>query len=169
MQIQSQLSAIFNHAVRYYDLSSNPVKKAGPIGIVRANEVNYWTKEEYLKFIECMKENNKYYYALEILYWCGLRTGGVLEFTESDFDFVHHTVSITKSFQIINGAEVITKPKTINGIRTVTVPVFVCKQLKEYIGQLNDGERLFPYARQRLYKELKKGNSNIGSKRYTFA
>ena len=78
-------------------------------------------------------------------------------FSYRDFDFVHHTVSITKSFQIINGAEVITKPKTINGIRTVTVPVSLCKQLKEYIGQLNDGERLFPYARQRLYKELKKG------------
>ena len=29
--IQSQLSAIFNHAVRYYDLNGNPVKKAGPI------------------------------------------------------------------------------------------------------------------------------------------
>ncbi|MCR5481844.1 MAG: site-specific integrase [Clostridia bacterium] len=162
--IQSQLSAIFNHAVRYYDLSNNPVKKAGPIGIVRANEVNYWTKEEYLKFIECMKENNKYYYALEILYWCGLRTGEVLALTESDFDFVHHTVSITKSFQIINGAKVITKPKTINGIRTVTVPVSLCKQLKEYVGQLNDGERLLLYARQRLYKELKKGIQISGVK-----
>ena len=74
-----------------------------------------------------MKDKNKYYYALEILYWCGLRTGEVLALTESDFDFVHHTVSITKSFQIINGAEVITKPKTINGIRTVTVPVSLCK------------------------------------------
>ncbi|MDC7302245.1 site-specific integrase [Agathobacter ruminis] len=162
--IQSQLSAIFNHAVRYYDLNGNPVKKAGPIGIVRANEVNYWTKEEYLRFIESMKDNNKYYYALEILYWCGLRTGEVLALTESDFDFVHHTVSITKSFQIINGAEVITKPKTINGIRTVTVPVSLCKQLKEYVGQLNDGERLFPYARQRLYKELKKGIQVSGVK-----
>lgn len=113
--IQSQLSAIFNHAVRYYELASNPVKKAGPIGIVRANEVNYWTKEEYLKFIECMKENDKYYYAIEILYWCGLRVGEVLALKKSDFDFVNHTISITKSFQIING------------IRTVTVPASLCE------------------------------------------
>ena len=101
--IQSQLSAIFNHAVRYYDLSSNPVKKAGPIGIARANEVNYWTKEEYLRFIKSMNDKNKYYYALEILYWCGLRAGAVWALTESDFYFVYHTVSSTKSFQIING------------------------------------------------------------------
>ncbi|WP_278308532.1 site-specific integrase [Butyrivibrio proteoclasticus] len=162
--IQSQLSAIFNHAVRHYDLSSNPVKKAGSIGIVRANEVNYWTKEEYLKFIECMKENNKYYYALEILYWCGLRTVEVLVLNESDFDFVNHTISITKSFQIINGAEVITKPKTINGIRTVTVPVSLSEQLKKYVDQESKGERIFPYARQRLYKEFKKGIEISGVK-----
>ena len=63
--IQSQLSAIFNHAVRYYALTSNPVKMAGPIGTVRAKEVHYWTKKEYIKFIECMKENDKYYKHLQ--------------------------------------------------------------------------------------------------------
>ena len=162
--IQSQLSALFNHAVRYYELTSNPVKKAGSIGIVRANEVNYWTKEEYLRFIEYMKENDKYYYALEILYWCGLRVGEVLALNQSDFDFVNHTISITKSFQIINGAEVITKPKTINGIRTVTVPTSLCEQLKAYVAQIDDGDRIFPYARQRLYKELKKGIEMSGVK-----
>ncbi len=155
--IQSQLSAIFNHAVRYYALTSNPVKMAGPIGTVRAKEVHYWTKKEYIKFIECMKENDKYYYALEILYWCGLRVGEVLALKESDFDFSSHTISITKSFQIVDGEEVITKPKTINGIRTVTVPPSLSEQLEDYVTQINAGERLFPYARQRLYKEFKKG------------
>ncbi len=84
---------------------------------------------------------------MEILYWCGLRTGEVLALNESDFDFVNHTISITKSFQIINGAEVITKPKTINGIRTVTVPVSLSEQLKKYVDQESKGERIFPYAR----------------------
>ncbi len=89
--IQAQLSDIFNHVTRFYDLPSNPVKTAGPIGVVQKNEMNYWTKEEYLRFIECMKDSDKYYYALELLYWCGLRVGEVLALTESDFDFTNNT------------------------------------------------------------------------------
>lgn len=155
--IQSQLSAIFNHAVRYYDLDSSPVIKAGPIGTGSAREIKYWTREEYAQFIEIMKDDAKYYYAFEILYWCGLRVGEVLALVESDFDFINHTISITKSYQVINGTDVITKPKTINGIRTVTMPVSLCKQIEEHIGNNSKGDRIFPYARQRLYKELKKG------------
>ena len=162
--IQAQLSAIFNHATRFYDLPSNPVKTAGPIGVVRKNEMNYWTKEEYLRFIECMKDSDKYYYALELLYWCGLRVGEVLALTESDFDFTNHTLSITKSFQIIDGEEVVTKPKTITGVRTVTVPTSLCEQLKDYVKRGDRRERIFPYARQRLYKELKKGIKLTGVK-----
>jgi integrase len=126
--------------------------------------MNYWTKEEYLRFIECMKDSDKYYYALELLYWCGLRVGEVLALTESDFDFTNHTLSITKSFQIIDGEEVVTKPKTITGVRTVTVPTSLCEQLKDYVKRVDRRERIFPYARQRLYKELKKGIKLTGVK-----
>ena len=54
--MQSELSAIFNHAVRFYNLRENPVKKAGTIGKGKADEMEFWTKEEYLKFIECVKD-----------------------------------------------------------------------------------------------------------------
>lgn len=33
--IHAQLSAIFNHAVRFYHLTSNPAQKAGSMGVVR--------------------------------------------------------------------------------------------------------------------------------------
>ena len=36
--IHAQLSAIFNHAIRYYDLSSNPAKKAGTMGTEESKE-----------------------------------------------------------------------------------------------------------------------------------
>ena len=52
--MQSELSAIFNHAVRFYNLRENPVKKVGTIGKGKADEMDFWTKEEYLKFIECV-------------------------------------------------------------------------------------------------------------------
>ena len=54
--LQSELSALFNHAVRFYELKSNPVVKAGALGKGKAEEMLFWTKEEYLKFIEAVKD-----------------------------------------------------------------------------------------------------------------
>lgn len=50
--IHSQLSAIFNHAVRFYHLPSNPAQKAGAMGSESYKEMLFWTKEEYLKFAD---------------------------------------------------------------------------------------------------------------------
>ena len=73
--LQSELSALFNHAVRFYELKSNPVVKAGPLGKGKAEEMLFWTKEEYPKFIEAVKDKPYSYHAFQILYWCGLRVG----------------------------------------------------------------------------------------------
>lgn len=45
--LQSQLSAIFNHGIRLYELKENPVRKAGSMGGERRKEMLVWTKEEY--------------------------------------------------------------------------------------------------------------------------
>lgn len=110
--MQSELSAIFNHAVRFYNLRENPVKKAGTIGKGKADEMDFWTKEEYLKFIECVKDKPISYYAFQILYWCGIREGELLALTPADIDFKNKKLHITKSYQYINGEDIITDPKT---------------------------------------------------------
>ena len=46
-KIHSQLSAIFNHAVNFYHLPSNPAQKAGNMGKEEHREMLFWTKEEY--------------------------------------------------------------------------------------------------------------------------
>ena len=74
-KIHSQLSAIFNHAVNFYHLPSNPAQKAGNMGKEEHREMLFWTKEEYLKFADAMMDKPVSYYAFEILYWCGLRMG----------------------------------------------------------------------------------------------
>lgn len=48
--IHNQLSAIFNHAIRYYGLQINPAAKAGNMGVEERREMLFWTKDEYLKF-----------------------------------------------------------------------------------------------------------------------
>ena len=73
--IHGQLSSIFNHAIRYYDLNINPARKAGTMGAEESKEMLFWTKEEYLKFAEAMMDKPLSYYAFEMLYWCGIREG----------------------------------------------------------------------------------------------
>lgn len=53
--VNTQLSAIFNHAVRYYGLAENPCKRCKKIGKSNAGEMFFWTKDEYLRFAEEMK------------------------------------------------------------------------------------------------------------------
>lgn len=45
--INNQLSALFNYAVKFYDLKSNPCKKAGSMGKSKAEEMSFWTVEEF--------------------------------------------------------------------------------------------------------------------------
>ena len=73
--VHNQLSAIFNHAVRYYNLHDNPCKKAGSMGKKKNREMMFWTKEQYLKFAEVMMDKPLSFYAFEMLYWCGIREG----------------------------------------------------------------------------------------------
>ena len=70
--IHNQLSAIFNHAVRYYNLKENPCQKAGSMGKKKNREMLFWTKEEYLKFADAMMDKPMSYYAFEMLYWTGI-------------------------------------------------------------------------------------------------
>ncbi len=110
--IHNQMSAIFNHAVRYYGLQSNPAAKAGSMGEKEATEMQFWTKEEFLKVIDAMMDSPIHYYAFEMLYWCGLRIGELFALTPDDFNFETGTVTISKSYQRIKGDDVITCPKT---------------------------------------------------------
>ena len=53
--INNQMSAMFNYAVRYYDLKDNPCKKAGSIGKSKADEMSFWTKEEFEQFLTAVE------------------------------------------------------------------------------------------------------------------
>ena len=50
--IQNQMTALFNHAEKFYDLKDNPCKKVDKMGRPNAKELNFWTKDEYEVFLE---------------------------------------------------------------------------------------------------------------------
>lgn len=134
--VHNQLSAIFNHAVRYYNLRDNPCKKAGSMGKKKNREMMFWTKEQYLKFAEVMMDKPLSFYAFEMLYWCGIREGELLALTPADFDFEKRTVTINKSYQRLNGQDLITTPKTEKSNRVITMPQFLAEEIQDYLKML---------------------------------
>ena len=166
--LNNQLSAVFNHAVRYYGLRENPCRAAGSMGKSKGREMLFWTKEEYLKFAYVMMDKPLSYYAFEMLYWCGIREGELLALTPADFDFSKSTVSITKSYQRINGQDLITGPKTEKSNRVVVMPRFLCEEMEDYIASkrgLAPAERLFPLSKGYLHREMNRGAKGAGVKR----
>ena len=165
--IHNQLSAMFNHAVRFYGLPENPAAKAGNMGKEKCGEVLVWTKDEYLQFIEMLKDKPASYYAFETLYWCGLRLGEMLALIPADFDFERKIIHVTKSFQRIKGEDIITPPKTEKGIRRVLMPDFYADKMWAYIKslQLNENDRVFPFTKSYLHHEMRRGCAASGVKR----
>jgi len=166
--LHNQVSAIFNHAVRFYDLKSNPAAKAGSIGQKEAKEMLFWTKDEYSKFADAMMDKPLSFYAFEMLYWCGIRLGELLALTPSDFDFTKGIVSVTKSYQRLGREDIITEPKTPKSNRTIKMPEFLCQEIQEYLRLLYGGDndsRMFPVTKSYLHHEMDRGSKESGVKR----
>lgn len=165
--LQAELSAIFNHAIRFYELKSNPVIKAGPLGKAKADEMLFWTKDEFLKFLHAVSNKPLSYVAFQILYWCGIREGELLALTVGDFDFDKKTMHITKSYQRIKGEDVITDPKTPKSVRDVIVPDFLCEEIRNYAEEKGFavGDRMFPVTKSYMHREMTRGSKKSGVKR----
>ncbi|MDR2546748.1 MAG: site-specific integrase [Lachnospiraceae bacterium] len=166
--MHNQVSAIFNHAVKFYDLKSNPAAKAGSVGRKEAKDMLFWTKDEYIKFADAMMDKPLSFYAFEMLYWCGIRLGELLALTKADCDFAKSTVSINKSYQRLNREDIITEPKTPKSNRVIKMPDFLCHEIQEYIKTLyscEPGDRLFPISKSYLHHEMDRGAKQSGVKR----
>ncbi len=166
--LHNQLSAIFNHAVRYYELRSNPAAKVGNMGSEEHREMLFWTKEEYKKFAFEMMDKPVSFYAFEMLYWCGIREGELLALTPADFDFEAGTVKINKSYQRLHGEDVITTPKTKKSNRTIKMPNFLCDEMRDYLGMLygvKKKDRIFTVTKSYLHHEMDRGAKEAGVKR----
>ena len=166
--INNQLSAIFNYAVRYYDLKSNPCAKAGSMGKSKAEEMDFWTGEEFRKFIDSVMNKRLSYMAFMTLYWTGMRLGELLALNPKDVDLEKRTISITKSYQRLGKKDVITPPKTSKSKRVITIPEFLAADIKDYMDSLYDlqeDDRLFPITKYYLEHEMQRGIKESGVKR----
>ena len=88
--------------------------------------------------------------------------------TPQDIDFDNKVIRITKSYQRLEGKDVITDPKTPKSKRNVSMPDFLCEELKEYIGRLYGflpTDRIFHLTKSFLHHEMTRGAGKAGVKR----
>lgn len=166
--VYNQLNAIFNYAVTFYNLRENPCHKAGSIGKKNADEMLYWTKDEFDTFIIAVSDKPTSKIIFTTLFWTGLREGELLALTPADIDFENLTLSVTKSYQRLEKKDIITDPKTPKSKRVISIPQFLVAELKEYITSIygiKRNQRIFPVTKHYLSHEMKRGCNASGVKR----
>lgn len=166
--IQNQITAIFNYAVKYYNLKENPCHKAGSMGKKNADEMLFWTKEEFNTFIGAVSDKPLSKAIFMTLYYTGIREGELMALTPADIDFEKSTVTINKSYQRLNREDIITSPKTPKSNRVITIPQLLCSCLKDYMSHcygLQSCDRLFPCTKHYLWHEMERGCKISGVKK----
>lgn len=138
------------------------------MGKKKADEMLFWTKNEFNTFIESIKDRPASYTIFMTMYYTGIREGELLALTPADIDYEKKTLTINKSYQRLNGEDVITSPKTPKSNRALPIPDGLCSCLKEYMShcyELQKDDRLFPYTKSFLYHEMEHGCKVSGVKR----
>lgn len=101
--VQNQMTAMLNYAVKYYGLKENPCHKAGGMGKKQADEMLFWTQEEFQQFIQSIEDEPVWYAIYMTLYYIGIREGELLALTPGDIDLEKKTLRINKNYQYLNG------------------------------------------------------------------
>ena len=112
----------------------------------------------------------EFYYCYEVLYWCGLREGEMLALTRNDIDFDARTIRVNKTLSQHHGKDIVSAPKTESSVRKVSIPDFLCDELKEYLALLynNDpDERIFKCTKSTLTKHFRNYTELAGLKPIT--
>lgn len=169
--INSQLSAVMNYAVRFYDLRSNPCMKAGSMGKGRADERPYWTLEEFNKFSDAISNKYEAWMGFQILFWTGIRVGELLALKVEDIDLEAGLIRIDESYTRLKSKDIISSPKTENSIRTIVIHEELTEELREYMAHLyrpRPASRLFPEKTKRFFEhEMERGIELAGVKKIT--
>ena len=92
----------------------------------------------------------------------------LLALTYNDIDLEKRTISVNKSYQRIEGRDIITPPKTPKSKRIITIPPFLAEELKEYTSHLYGimvDERMFRFTKSYMEHEIIRGIKASGVKR----
>ena len=115
------LKTIMNFGTKWYGLNFNniyPKMTNFTDPNERKKEMDFWTHEEFKKFIS-VEDDLMYRTFFKVVYYCGLRKGEARALDWNDIDFNNNTLTIRKGLSDnVNGKRyIITSPKTLKSNR----------------------------------------------------
>ena len=134
-----ELASLIHYFRRYKNLKQNPFEYAKCIAKPESTIFNYWTLQDYHKFVKWAEKRpyDPYEYmalvGIKILFFTGLRWGELMALTPADIDFDKKVITVSKS---INRLNELTTPKTQYAYRTVSIPNFLVKEIQDYLKKL---------------------------------
>ncbi len=164
--INSRLSAIFNFAVRFYGLGSNPCHAAGFMGKKKAGRMEFWTLAEFGSAMDQVS-NWSFKLAFSLMFWLGLREGECLALRPTDF-LPSKMVRVDKTFHRREGEDTFGPPKTDNSVRDLAMPDFLYEEVLRYLGalyEIGDQDRVFYFQKGTLGRVLDEAAAAAGVKR----
>lgn len=161
--INTELSSLFNYAVKFYGLTENPHKHVKKIGKRKTDALEFWTLEEFNNFISYFNGDDEthiqYRAVFNLLFYTGMRVGELEALTLNDIDFETNTITINKTHLRIGGKDVVGPPKTVSSNRVIAVPDFVTDCLRDYTDLLykpSQDARIFLNDRRAFAAMMKK-------------
>ena len=91
----------------------------------------------------------------------------LLALTKGDISFENNQISIIKTYYRTGRQDVITEPKTKQSVRTVEIPEFLKKEIKDFVDGhygMPDDERLFPIVQEAVQHKMKRQIAKAGVK-----
>ena len=131
------LQSIFERAIQWGVIESNPVKKVKTKKSEKRKRDIYAYNAQQVKelFSALAKHNNKKLsLQVKLAVLCGMRLGEISGLTVEAIDFKNNTITIDKTLQFKKGAEQRILQKTKTGeTRIIKIPNVLSSELKEYV------------------------------------
>ena len=137
------------------------------MGKKQAELKEFWSTEDFDKFIATFKDLSPEKVSFSILFYSGMRSGELLALTLNDFDFTNNTINIDKNYALLKGQHLIMPPKTPKSKRVISMSLFVMDMVKKYAGKRYDyipTDRLIPLAKTYLTRAMNIGIKKSGVK-----
>lgn len=150
-KIYKLLRAIFNRAVSYGLVSTNPCSIAGANTLTSNKKVTVPTVNHVWAIAEAMAPNFRMMVIMSA--YGGFRFGELTELRRSDLKLVsdetgtYYKVSVSRAVTFVSGEFLVGKPKSAKSIRQVPITTGLTEELTKYLDELVDSKPdslLFP-------------------------